>query len=74
MRKATNAFVMYVCPFARVEQLGSYWMDFHEIWCLSTFGTSAEKIHVSLKFDKNNGTLHEDRYMYIYDNISPNYS
>jgi len=27
-------------------------------------------IQVSLKPDKNNsGTLHEDRYMYIYDNI-----
>jgi len=46
---------MYVCPSVRMEQLGPHWMVFHEIWCLSTFGTSAEEIHLSLKFDKNSG-------------------
>jgi hypothetical protein len=36
-------------------------MDFHEIWYLrNCFRKSVEKIQVSLKSDKNNGTLHED--------------
>ena len=29
---------------------------------MSTFRKSVEKIQVSLKSDKNNGTLHEDQY------------
>ena len=32
MRKATISFVMSVCPYDRMEQLGSYCTDFHEIW------------------------------------------
>jgi hypothetical protein len=38
-----------VRPSARMEQLGSHWMDFHKI-----FRQSLEKIQVSLKSDKNN--------------------
>jgi len=41
---------------------------------LSIFRKSVEKIKVSLKSKKNNGTVREDRYMYIYDNISLNSS
>jgi hypothetical protein len=41
-------------------ELGSHWADFHEIWYLSIFGRSAEKIQVSLKSDKKTGTLHEE--------------
>jgi hypothetical protein len=37
-----------------MEQLGSQWMDFHEILYLSSFRISAEKIQVSLKSDNNN--------------------
>ena len=37
----------------RVEQLGSHWMNFHEIWYLNV-RTSVEKVQVSLKSDKNN--------------------
>jgi len=29
LRKATISFVLSVCPFVRVEKLGSDWMDFH---------------------------------------------
>jgi hypothetical protein len=39
----------------RVEQLGSHWTDFDEIWYLSNFQKFVEKIQVSLKSDKNNG-------------------
>jgi len=31
LRKATISFVMSVRPIVRMEQLGSHWMDFHEI-------------------------------------------
>ena len=33
-----------------------------------------QKIQVSLRSDKNNGTLHGDRYVCIYENILLNYS
>jgi len=36
----------------RMEQLGSHWTDFHEI-----FRKSVEKIKLSLTSDKNNGYL-----------------
>jgi hypothetical protein len=45
----------YICLSDRMEQLGSHWKDFHEIWHLSTFRNSVQKIKVSLKSDKNNG-------------------
>ena len=44
----------------RMKQLGSYLTCFHEILYLSTLRKSVEKIQVSLKYDKNNGTSHED--------------
>jgi len=31
LRKATISFVLSVCPSVHMEQLGSYWADFHEI-------------------------------------------
>jgi len=41
LRKATVGFVMCVClavrPSVRMEQLGSHWTDFNEIWYLSIF-------------------------------------
>ena len=36
-------------------ELGSYWADFREIWYLSIFRNSVEKIKHLLKSDKNNG-------------------
>jgi hypothetical protein len=38
-----------------MEQLVSHWTDFHEIWYLSIFRKSVQKIQVLLKYDKNNG-------------------
>jgi len=43
-----------VHPSVCMEQLGSHWMGFHEIWYLSIFQNSVIKIQVSLKSDKNN--------------------
>ena len=55
MRKSTISLVVFVCPSVRMEQVGSYWTEFHEIWCLRIFRKSVEKIQVSLKSVKNNG-------------------
>ena len=38
-----------------MEQLGSQLTDFHEIWYLSIFKKSVEKIKDSLKSDRNGG-------------------
>jgi len=38
-----------------MEQLGSDWTDFHEIWYLRSFRKSVQKIEVSLRSDKNKG-------------------
>jgi len=63
---ATISFVMCVCPSVCMEQLVSHWTDFHEIWYLSIFRKSVEKIQVSLKSNKNNsGTLLEDHYTFF---------
>ena len=37
LRKATVSLVMCHRPLVRMLQLGSHWMDFHEILYLSTF-------------------------------------
>jgi len=57
------------CLSVRMEQLGAHWTDFHEIWYLSIFRKSVEKIQVSLKSDKNNGYF-TWRPIYIFDHIS----
>ena len=57
LRKATISFVM--CQFAwnNSAPTGRVFMKF-DIWEL--FEKSFENIQVSLKYDKNNGTLHKD--------------
>ena len=56
LRKATINFVRSVCLClsVRMEQLGSLWTDLHEIWYLSIFPKSVQKIRVSLKSCQNN--------------------
>jgi len=56
--KATISFVICLCvcvcvcvclsvrPSVRMEQLGSKWKDFHEIWYLGITRKSAEKIQI----------------------------
>ena len=46
-----------------MEQLGSWWVDFCEIWHLSIFQLSV-KIQVPLKYDIT-GTLHEDLVTFL---------
>ena len=49
----------------RIEQLGSHCTDFHEIWYLSIFLKSVQKIQVSLNWTRITGTLHEDQYTFM---------
>jgi hypothetical protein len=65
LRKVTNSFIMSVSPSARMEQLGSHWKDFSEIWYLSTIRGSVEKIQVSLNRTRITGTLHEDLCTFV---------
>jgi hypothetical protein len=49
----------------RMEQLeGLYWTDCSEIWYMRIFRKYLEKIQNSLKSEKNNGTVHEDRHTF----------
>jgi len=52
-----------------MEQIGSHWADFHEIYHSNIFRNSFEKIQVLFKFDKNNGNFARRR-IYIFDHIS----
>jgi hypothetical protein len=77
LRKATASFVMSaflsvrmsVHPSFRKEQLASHWTDFHQIWYLSIFRVSVEKIQVSLKRKRMAATL-RDAYQYTFSIIS----
>jgi hypothetical protein len=51
---------MSVRPYVRME-LGSYSTDFLEILHLSIIRKRNKEIQVSLKSDKNNGTLHGEK-------------
>jgi hypothetical protein len=71
--KKTISIVMSVRPSVRMKQLGPKWTDFHEMWYLSIFRKTAEKIQVSLKSDKNKGYFTR-RPAYICDHVSLSYS
>jgi hypothetical protein len=55
LRTAAVSFVMSVHLSVCMEQLGSHWLNFHEILYLRIFQNSDERIQVLLKSDKNNG-------------------
>jgi len=61
------------CLSVRMEQLGSHWTDFLEIWRLRTLRKSGEKIRFALKSDKNKRYFTRGP-MYTYDNTSQNSS
>jgi hypothetical protein len=71
--KATINFVMSVCPSVlpsvRVEQLGSHWTDFREIWYFSIFWKSVKKFKFHWNLTRIAGTLHEDLCTFVI--ISP---
>jgi len=67
-QKAFIGFILSLCLSIHMEQLGSCWTDFHEIWYLSVFWRSVKKIQVSLKSDKNYGYFTWILW-YVYDSI-----
>jgi len=58
--KATVCFIMSIC----IEPLGSYWMDFHEIWYLGIVWKYLDKIQV-LCVTIRRGTLYEDPCTFV---------
>ena len=50
-----------------MEQLGSHWTDFNEIWYLRIFRKSVEKIQVSLKPENTNIHLYHISLMFSYN-------
>ena len=64
---------LYVCVCVyvsiRTEQISSHWWDFYEVWYLSIFLKTIEKIRPPLKSEKNDGYF-TFIPMYTYDNIS----
>jgi len=68
LKQATISFIISVCPPICMQQLGSQWMDYHEIWYMSIFRKSGLKIQVKLK---SNFTR---RPAYIFHQISLNSS
>jgi hypothetical protein len=53
LRSVTASFIISVCPSVRFEQLGSHCTHFHEILYFRIYWKSVDKVHVSLKSDKN---------------------
>jgi hypothetical protein len=49
--KTTASFVRSVRLSVRLEQFGSHWMDFHEIWCLFIFRKYVQTIKASLMLE-----------------------
>jgi hypothetical protein len=65
LRKATISFVIFVCSSIRVEQLGSHWTEFYDIWYYSFCRRSVQIVRVTLKSDKNSWYF-TYRHIYIY--------
>jgi len=59
-----------ICLSVRLEQLGSHWTEFHEIWYLIVSRKSVETVKVALKPTKNNGHL-TCRPIYMFGNTWP---
>jgi len=72
LRKATINVVISVRLFDRPQgKFCFHWKYFHEIWYLGIIRKSVDKIQVSLKSDKNKGSVHEEQYTFFI--ISPSF-
>jgi hypothetical protein len=65
LRKATIGFVMSVLLSVRVEQLGSQWRDFREIWYLMIFSKICRENSFHSNRTKLKVTLHEDQHTFL---------
>ena len=66
VRKATVSFVTAFRLSVRMEQVGFYRTDFHEVWYLSIFLKSVLKIQVSLKSDNDGGYFYTEVSVYLW--------
>jgi hypothetical protein len=57
---------VFPCVCVRLEQLGSHWTNFYEIWYLSISRKYAGNIKFRLNLIRKTGTLHEDQYTFIF--------
>ena len=54
------------CLFIRMEQCGSHWTDFHEIWCFEYFSKIYRGNSSFIKFwQEKRVILHEDQYTFL---------
>jgi hypothetical protein len=60
--RATVIFVKSVCPSIRMEQLGSHWTDFYEMWYMSFFSKMCRKNSSATGLT---GTLREDVFTFM---------
>jgi hypothetical protein len=60
-----NYQLRQVCFSVRMEQLGSHWMYFHEIWYLRIFRNLSRKSKFHQNLTRIMGTLHEDLCTFI---------
>ena len=60
------SFIMSVCLSVFMEQLGSHWTDFHEIFNFSIFRKSVDQFQIWLKYHKND-TYFTGGPVYVYD-------
>jgi hypothetical protein len=65
LRKATKSFVMPVCPFVRIQQLGSYWKDFHTVWHLGVLRKVVEAISL-IKLWQKQQVLYIKIYVHLW--------
>jgi len=62
----SDCSLRHVCPSVRMEQLGSHWMDFREVWYLSIFRKICRENSSSIKnLTRITGTLHEDQCTFL---------
>ena len=63
----SNYLLLHVYPSAvsvRMEQLGSHWTDFHEIWYMSIFEAMSRKLKFYYNLTRITATLLEDQYTF----------
>jgi hypothetical protein len=65
LRQTTISSIVSVRPSIRMEELGFHRTEFCEIGHLLIFLRSVEKIQVSLKCVKNNGSVREERCAFL---------
>jgi hypothetical protein len=64
LRKATIKF-MSACPSVCMEQLGSYWTDFHEIWHKRIKKKNSTNFKICYNLTRITSTSHGEQYTFL---------